>query len=198
MAADLPPFAALLSHTVEDFDTWKTGFDAHQPARVAAGMLGHHLNRAEGNPNQITIFLALSDLDQAKAFASSPDLADTMKRLGVLAPPEVVWVQPIREDIIWDRQLPGMIADHRVADFDAWLAVYDSVGDMQKAGGIIGQAANRSLDDPQRVIVYHQAESFDTLRAFLADPELKTTMEAAGVISAPEVSFQTGGWAKFY
>ncbi len=198
MAADLPPYAVLLSHTVEDVDTWKVGFDSHEPARVAAGMLGHHLNRAEDDPNRITMFLALSDLDKAKAFATSPDLADTMKRVGVISPPETIWLQPIREDVVWDRQLPAMIVDHRVADFDAWLEVYDSVGDMQKAGGIIGQAANRSLDDPQRVIVYHQAESFDALRAFLADPELQAAMDKGGVLAPPTVTFHTGGWAKFY
>ena len=198
MAADLPPYAALLSHTVEDVDTWKVGFDGDEPNRVAAGMLGHHLNRAEDDPNRITMFLALSDLDKAKAFASSPDLADTMKRFGVISPPETIWLQPIRQDVVWDRQLPAMIVDHRVADFDAWLEVYDSVGDMQKAGGIIGQAANRSLDDPQRVIVYHQAESFDTLRAFLADPELQAAMGRGGVLAPPTFTFHTGGWAKFY
>ena len=31
MAADLPPYAALLSHTVEDVDAWKVGFDSHSP-----------------------------------------------------------------------------------------------------------------------------------------------------------------------
>ena len=85
-----------------------------------------------------------------------------------------------------------------MADFDAWLEVYDSVGDLQKAGGIIGQAANRALDDPQRVIVYHQAESFDSLRAFLADPELQAAMDKGGVLGPPTVTFHTGGWAKFY
>ena len=48
------------------------------------------------------------------------------------------------------------------------------------------------------VSIYHQAATFDTLRDFLANAELQTTMQAAGVISAPEVSFQTGGWAKSY
>jgi hypothetical protein len=32
-------------------------------------------------------------------------------------------------------------------------------------------AANRSIDEPDLVTVYHQAESFDTLRSFLANPE---------------------------
>ena len=198
MADDLPPYAALLSHTVDDVDQWKAGFDSHEPARIAAGMLGHHINRAEDDPNRITLFLALSDLDKAKAFASSPDLADTMKRFGVQGPPETRWLQPIREEVVWDRQLPAFILHHRVADFDTWLAGYDAAGELQKSGGIIGHAANRSLDDPELVTVYHQAESFDTLRAFLADPELKAVMEKAGVVSAPEVTFHTGGWAKFY
>ena len=64
--------------------------------------------------------------------------------------------------------------------------------------GIIGHAANRSIDEPDLVTVYHQAETFDTLRAFLANPDLEAAMKKAGVVSAPEVSFHTGGWAKFY
>jgi hypothetical protein len=47
-------------------------------------------------------------------------------------------------------------------------------------------------------IIYHQAESFDKLRAFLADEELKSKMQEAGVTSAPEVQFVRGGWAKMY
>jgi hypothetical protein len=47
-------------------------------------------------------------------------------------------------------------------------------------------------------IVYHQAESFDTLRAFLANDKLQAKMQEAGVLSAPDVHFVTGGWAKQY
>ncbi len=47
-------------------------------------------------------------------------------------------------------------------------------------------------------VVYHQAESFDTLREFLAMPELRAAMDAAGVTSEPDVSFHTGGWGKRY
>ncbi len=161
-------------------------------------MLGHHINRAEADPHLITIFLALSDLDQAKAFSTSPDLADTMQRLGVTGPPEVRWLQPVREEVVWDRQLPAFILHHRVADFDAWVEGYDKAGELQQSSGIIGHAANRSIDEPDLVTVYHQAESFDTLRAFLTNPDLAAAMKNAGVVSEPEVSFHTGGWAKFY
>ena len=196
--ADLPPFAALIAHPVDDVDRWQVGFDDHEPARRAAGALGHHLNRSESDPHLITIYLALSDIDKARAFAASEDLADTMQRLGVTAPPEIRWLQPVREAVVWDRQLPAFILHHRVADFDAWLDGYDGAGELQQANGIIGHAANRSLDDPSMVTIYHQAESFDTLRAFLANPDLEVAMKGAGVISEPEVTFHTGGWAKRY
>jgi len=198
MSDNLPPYAALITHPVSDFDHWKVGFDGDESSRRSAGMLGHHINRAEDDPNLITLFLALSDLDKAKAFSGSAELAETMGRFGVTAPPVIRWMQPVRESVIWDRQVPGFILHHRVADFDTWLAGYDGAAALQTSKGIIGHAANRWVDDPSMVTIYHQAEGFDTLRAFLADPELQTTMQAAGVISAPEVSFQTGGWAKFY
>jgi hypothetical protein len=196
--AELPPYAALLTHPVEDVDRWKIGFDEDESARRAAGILGHHINRAEDDPQLITIFLALSDLEKAKAFSQSPNLAETMQRFGVTAPPEIRWLQPVREAVVWDRQLPAFLLNHRVADFDVWLEGYDTAGAIQQAGGIIGHAANRSLDEPDLITVYHQAESFDTLRAFLANPDLEVAMKEAGVVSEPEVTFQTGGWAKFY
>jgi quinol monooxygenase YgiN len=194
----LPPAAAAVSHPVADFDTWKVGFDQHEPARRAAGILGHHLNRAEADPNMVTIYLAVSDVDKAKAFAESDDLKAAMQEVGVTGPPVISWMTPVRESIVWDRQLPGCIITHQVADFDRWLEVYDAAAGLRESKGIIGHAANRSIDDPSTAVVYHQAESFDTLRAFLADPELQAGMKAAGVSSEPEVSFQTGGWAKQY
>ncbi len=106
--------------------------------------------------------------------------------------------RPVRESIVWDRQLPAFLLHHRVADFDTWVEGYDRAAPVRQAGGIIGHAANRSLDEPDLVTVYHQAESFDALRGFLADPDLAAAMKAAGVISEPEVTFHTGGWAKTY
>ena len=85
-----------------------------------------------------------------------------------------------------------------MADFDTWLAAYNDVDELRLSRGIVGHAANRSLDDPSVAMVYHQAETFDALRAFLADPELGAAMKAAGVVSEPEVAFQNGGSAKFY
>jgi hypothetical protein len=193
-----PPAAVIVTHPVADFERWKAGFDDHEEVRKAGGMLGHHLNRAEDDPNLVSAYLAVSDIDQAKAFSSSDELKDSMEEFGVTGPPVITWMTPVREAVVWDRELPAFLLSHTVADFDAWLEGYDAADELRTSDGIVGHAANRSLDDPSVAIVYHQAESFDDLRNFLADPELKAAMENAGVTSEPEVTFHTGGWAKMY
>jgi hypothetical protein len=198
MAHELPPSAALITHRVEDVDRWKAGFDDHEPARRAAGILSHHINRAEDDLHQITVFVTLSDLDQAKTFTASPELVEVMHRAGVVSPPETQWLQPLRHEFVSDRQLPAFLLRHHVADVDTWLAGYDAASGLQQSCGIIGHGAYRSLDDPTLIVVYHQAVSFDALNSFLADPQLQTAMREAGVTSEPEVSFHTGGWARTY
>lgn len=131
--------------------------------------------------------MALSDQNRAKEFAGSDELRQRMKASGVLGAPEITYVTPVREALVWDRQLPAIIHSHSVADFDRWLEGYDGAASLRRENGIIGQAANRSLEDPSVAIVYHQAESFETLRAFLDNDELKAKMQEAGVTSAPDV-----------
>ena len=194
----LPPAAVLVRCRVADFDTWFEAFNSHEDVRRAAGILGHHINRAEDDPNDVSLYMALSDLDKAKEFAASDELRERMQASGVISAPELTYMTPVREAIVRDRELPSFILQHSVADFDSWLEGYDRAAELQTEHGIVGQAANRSLDDPSVAIVYHQAESFDTLRAFLAQDELKAKMEEAGVTSEPQVQFGTGGWAKQY
>jgi hypothetical protein len=48
-----------------------------------------------------------------------------------------------------------MFARHRVADYEAWRRVYDSVGEMQREGGVTEEAVYRAEDDPNEVLVMH-------------------------------------------
>jgi len=92
----LPPAAVVVTHSVADFDTWKTGFDAHEAARREAGALGHHLNRAADDPNLVSVYLAVSDVDRARAFVESDELKSAMQDLGVTGPPTISWMAPAR------------------------------------------------------------------------------------------------------
>jgi hypothetical protein len=196
--AQLPPAALIISYQVADFDAWKAVFDDNKEGRIDNGFIGQHINRAEEDPNALAVYLAVGDTDAARAYAASDELRSLMAQAGVSSPPERMWVTPLRESVVWDRELPAMQVSHRVEDVDAWLDGYDANDELRRAAGIIGHAANQSNDDPSVVVVYHQAETFDTLRSFLRSDELRTVMKEAGVTSEPEVTFHTGGLGELY
>ncbi len=64
-----PPAAVFVRHPVADFDAWKSAFDEHEGMRRDAGVLGYHISRDEDDPNMVSVYLAVSDLDKAKKFA---------------------------------------------------------------------------------------------------------------------------------
>lgn len=72
---------------------------------------------------------------------------------------------------------------HRVADYDAWRAVYDSpeVKEVQRAGGVTADAVFQSADDPSLVVVQHDFDTLETARAFFENEELRAALEQAGV-----------------
>ncbi len=197
-ATQLPPAALVISYQVADFDAWKAVFDANQQGRIDHGFAGHHINRGEDDPNDLAIYLAVGDEDRARAYAGSDELKALMQQAGIASPPEQMWVTPLREAVVWDRELPAMMISHHVEDVVDWLEGYDAAGDLQRSGGIIGHAANQSINDPSLILVYHQAESFDALRSFLRSDDLKAVMKEAGVTSEPEISFHTGGFGARY
>ena len=197
-ANQLPQAALVITYKVADFDSWKAVFDANEQGRIDNGFVGHHINRGEDDPNDLAIYLAVGDVDRARAYAGSDELKSLMREAGLASQPEQMWMTPLRGDIVWDRDLPAMMLSHHVEDVVDWLEGYDSAGELQRSGGILGHAANQSLDDPSLVVVYHQADSFDTLRSFLRSDDLKTAMKEAGVTSEPEITFHIGGSGKLY
>jgi hypothetical protein len=78
---------------------------------------------------------------------------------------------------------------HRVADYDAWREVYDSVADLQKAGGVTAEEVHRSPDDPNNVLVLHWFDDVATAQAFFSNPELLAAMERGGVQGQPRIEF---------
>jgi hypothetical protein len=73
------------------------------------------------------------------------------------------------------------IIHHRVADYDAWKAVYDSVSDLQRSGGVLEHAVLRPDGDPTMVVVVHTFADADTARAYFENAELRKEIERAGV-----------------
>lgn len=190
-----PTVTAVVTHRVKDYETWKRAFDQHAETRRAAGIIRHHINRDVDDPNLLSVYLAGTDRAKLEGFFASEDLKSTMAKAGVEGPPTITLMTPIEDKTEKRDPLYGLILIHPVADFDAWKKVYDEVEGVRRGGGIIGHAVNRSLADPNVVIVFHQAESIEALRAFTASDELKSAMQRAGVSGPPKFMYQIGaGW----
>ncbi len=73
------------------------------------------------------------------------------------------------------------LVHHRVADYEAWRKVYDSVRDVQREGGVRYERVLQDADDPAMVVVVHEFDDRATAEAFFAQADLKDAMVHAGV-----------------
>ena len=85
----------IIRHKVEDFAKWKPVFDAHSAVRKPAGSHGGRLFRNADNPNELIIVWDWDSLDNARTFAASPDLRETMQKAGVADMPDVWFLEEI-------------------------------------------------------------------------------------------------------
>ena len=83
----------LIRHKVRNFKSWKRGYDAHRPSRVAAGLTQKSLLRSVADPNEVVVLFAVKDLRKARAFVASDDLRETMQRVGVVDAPDVYFLK---------------------------------------------------------------------------------------------------------
>ena len=83
----------LVRHKVKDYSSWKSGFDDHASTRRESGSRGGHVFRSADDPEEVVVLLEWDDLDNARAFAESDDLRETMRRVGVIGRPDVYFLE---------------------------------------------------------------------------------------------------------
>ena len=85
--------SAIISHGVADYARWKAAFDAHAPARVAAGVVGHAVNRSANDPSTVVVYLQARSRLSLENLTSSPELKAAMKDAGVTTPPTIAFTE---------------------------------------------------------------------------------------------------------
>jgi hypothetical protein len=73
-------------HTVADFDTWKSAFDAHAGVRTSHGATAE---RVLHDGNAVLALIDFPDAASVQSFISDPSLAEAMRRGGVEGAPDV-------------------------------------------------------------------------------------------------------------
>jgi hypothetical protein len=86
-------------------------------------------------------------------------------------------------------KMTTLFVRHTVEDFDAWKAAYDAFDAERRTMGVTGQGAYRVVDSPGEVTVYHEFDSLDAARSFVASARLQEVMESAGVTGSPQIWF---------
>jgi quinol monooxygenase YgiN len=76
-----------------------------------------------------------------------------------------------------------LLIEHRIDDYDAWRAVYDSVEPLRSQGGVSSHRVLRTGDDPNHVVVEHLFADADAAGAFVQSPALREAMGRAGVVA---------------
>ena len=121
--------------------------------------------------------------DEGKADTSAKASADS-------TPPP----PPAPVNTIVTTPLTMMIATHKVADFDKWLASYEAHDSMRLANGIHSYVIGRGLTDPNMVMVAVKCDDVAKAKAFAKNASLKQAMQKGGVQGAPMISFVTAEW----
>ncbi|MDA1192678.1 MAG: nuclear transport factor 2 family protein [Candidatus Poribacteria bacterium] len=191
---EMPAVVAIVRHEVEDFDVWAGAFREHAGMRGEFGSMGANVWRSAEKPNTVTVALQFRNEDRAEQFFHSEDLAEAMKKAGVVGEGTAWMVKgdsirqasEMKEFEIGDAAL---MVHHKVERMEPWLKAFQEHGEMRaKAGSNGGYALLKPNGKENEVVVFLFWKNVDSARMFAGSDDLKEAMKGAGVIEQPAVS----------
>jgi hypothetical protein len=80
-----------------------------------------------------------------------------------------------------------LIVRHRVTDYGAWRAAYDSVEELRQEHSCLAAEVMTAEGDKNDVFVLHRFPTPEAAHAFAGSSGLKDAMGRAGVVGAPRI-----------
>jgi heme-degrading monooxygenase HmoA len=80
-------------HGVQDYDAWKSVFDSVGDLRKRNGEKSYQILRQENGSKKLVALFEWDSLDNARKYATSPELKEAMQRAGVTGKPEILFVE---------------------------------------------------------------------------------------------------------
>ncbi|HLO80136.1 MAG TPA: hypothetical protein VK166_04220 [Chitinophagaceae bacterium] len=190
-APPAPADVMLVWHKVGNFDKWLPSYEGHDSIRLANGLHNYVIGRDLSDPNLVLVALKMDDLDKAKSFSNSTTLQEAMKKSGVVGKPSVNLVDIQFLDTTTNNQTTRVMVTHKVKDYDAWKAAFDSHKQARMDAGLTDRAVGRGFDDKNTVTVVCAVSDVKKAKAFFSSKETKDKMASAGVEGAPTVHYYT-------
>jgi hypothetical protein len=175
----------IIKHKVANYDKWKVAYDSHDSTRLANGLHNFIIGRGMDDPNMVLVILKTDDVSKAKAFASSQDTKDRMKKGGVIGTTEADFVHVVTNDTTPTDIKARLMVKHKVKDWDAWKKVYDSDKQARMDAGLIDRGLGYSTDDNHIVSIVFAVTDRKKADEFSKSKDLKDKMNTGGVEGPP-------------
>jgi hypothetical protein len=85
--------------------------------------------------------------------------------------------------------VPGAIVSYRVADFSAFVRVFEQNTAMREAAGMSFVILCQAASDPNHVFIFVEGDDLAKLRAFDKSVGFEDMLKVAGVITPPQIQF---------
>lgn len=82
--------------------------------------------------------------------------------------------------------MPTLFIQHPVQDFNQWKSVYDSLSTFRSSHGVTKDLVFQQYGGPNDLLIIHEFESMDSLRAYSMLPGLNEAMAKAGISAPPK------------
>jgi hypothetical protein len=89
--------------------------------------------------------------------------------------------------------MPAVLVNHKVADFERWLKVYEEHGAQRQQMGATASIVWQAADDPNNVFILIKGVDPAKAQAFSQSADLKERMQQGGVIGAPSFTLLADG-----
>jgi antibiotic biosynthesis monooxygenase (ABM) superfamily enzyme len=80
-------------HTVKDFAAWKSAFDSAADLRRRNGERSYRILREGNGSKEVFALFEWDTVDNARKYASSPELRAAMERAGVIGKPDIYFLE---------------------------------------------------------------------------------------------------------
>lgn len=182
----LPMFGATVLQQVRDFDAWRAAFDASSQERKRAGFVAQGVMRGVDDPRLVAVWLAVTDVAQAKAYFGDKTLSERMLHAGAAGRPRVLLSSNLTAKMETGRTgLHAAILRMRFNDVAAFKLTVDAQAQERAAAGIVGYALSQDVDDPSLAYLYLQSEDPAQLRNYVFGKQTKQTWRDAGLQGNP-------------
>ena len=174
-------------HECEDFNTWKTGYDADAPNRKAAGLADLMIVRGDTNSNLVALLFGVSDMSKAKAMVASDGLRDAMQRAGVVGAPTIHF----RRGEFAPRDAAHYLTlNCKVSGIDTFRNGYAMDKADRQAASLTDLGLMQNIDDDNDLLLVWSIDDMAKATGFLNSPKLaEHQVKNAGLVGEPVARF---------